>query len=325
MTVTRIAASLWCAACAVAFCAPATAQANFPERAIRYVIPFGPGGIADIHARILADGMSKRLGKSVIVENKAGGFGVIAAREAMNSPADGYTITLFSNGTASSVPLSKSLPFDPVKDFAPVANVVYFDFLLVVGASSPYRTMKDFITDARQSPGKLNIGTAARGTSSNLVAELLKQATGTDFRVLTYRNASERNVALLRGDVSLLIDTYTVFKPQLDSKEFRALATTAPKRVPWVPDVPTAIESGLTGFEVTSWNGVFVRANTPPDIVNRLNGSINDVIGDPAVVVQLRSLGLEAGAGTAEALGQRLKDDIAKWSQVITAAKIEPK
>jgi tripartite-type tricarboxylate transporter receptor subunit TctC len=132
-------------------------------------------------------------------------------------------------------------------------------------------------------------------------------------------------VALLRGDVSMLIDTYTVFKPQLDSKEFRALATTAPKRVPWVPDVPTAIESDLTGFEVTSWNGVFVRANTPPDIVNRLNGSINDVIGDPAVVAQLRSLGLEAGAGTAEALGQRLKDDIAKWAQVIKAAKIEPK
>lgn len=314
-----------CGIVAIAVAAVAHAQQAFPERAIRYVIPFGPGGIADVHARILADGLSKRLGKPVIVENKAGGFGIAAARDVLSSPPDGHTLTLLSNGTASSVSLTRSLGFDPVTDFAPVANVVYFDFLLAVSANSPYRTLADFIAEARRSPGQLNVGAAAAGSSANLVAELLKQAAGIDFKILPYRNASERSIALLRGDVAMLFDTYTVFRPQLASKEFRVLATTTAKRTPWVPDVPTAIESGLKDFEVTSWNGVFAHAKTPPEIVSRLNREINEVIGNPDVVAQMRELGLEAGAGTAEALHQRLKDDIAKWAKVIEAAKIEVK
>lgn len=302
----------------------ANAQSNFPERTIRYVIPFGPGGIADIHARILADGLSRRLGKAVIVENKPGGFGIVAARDTLNSAPDGHTITLFSNGTSSSVSLAKNLTFDPLNDFAPVSNVVYFDFLLAVGSGSPYKTLGDFIADARQSPGKLNVGTAAHGSSSYLVAELLKQATSTDFRILTYRNASERTVALLRGDVTVLIDTYTVLKSGLDEKNFRAVATTTARRTPWLPDVPTAIESGLKDFEVTSWNGVFTHARTPPDIVNRLNREINAVIGDPDVVSKFRNLGLEASAGTPQALHDRFRNDIAKWARVIGAANIAP-
>ena len=302
----------------------AQAQASFPERPIRYIIPFGPGGIADIHARILADGLSKRFGKAVIVENKAGGFGIAAARDALNSAPDGHTMTLFSNGTASSVSLAKNLTFDPLNDFAAVSNVVYFDFILAVGAGSPYKSLADFIADARQSPGKLNVGTAAHGSSAYLVAELLKQATATDFRILTYRNASERAVALLRGDVAMLFDTYTVFKPQRENKDFRALATTAATRTPWLPDVPTAIESGLKDFEVTSWNGVFAHFRTPPDIVGRLNREINAVIGNPDVVGKMREMGLEASAGTPEALRDRFKSDIAKWARVIEAAKIAP-
>lgn len=321
----RMAVAALCAASVVALGAGADAQPGYPERAIRYVIPFGPGGIADVHARILADGLSKRLGKPVIVENKAGGFGIAAARDVLNSPPDGHTLALLSNGTASSVSLTRNLGFDPVMDFAPIANVVYFDFLLAVSANAPYKSLADFIAEARRSPGKLNVGTAAHGSSANLVAELFKQATGTDFRILTYRNASERTIALLRGDVAMLFDTYTVFQPQIASKEFRALASTAAKRTPWMPDVPTAIESGLKDFEVTSWNGIFVHAKTPPEIVNRLNREINAVIGNPDVVAQMRAVGLEAGAGTAEALHKRLKDDIAKWASVIQKAKIEVK
>ncbi len=302
----------------------AKAQPGFPERPIRLVIPFGPGGIADVHSRILADGLSKRLGKPVLVENKAGGFGIAAARDVLNSPPDGHTLTLLSNGTASSVSLAKNLTFDPVNDFAPIANVVYFDFLMVVSANSPYKSLAEFIADARNSPGKLNVGTAAHGSSANLVAELLKQATATDFRILTYRNASERTIALLRGDVVMLFDTYTVFKPQLDSNEFRAIATTTAKRTPWFPNVPTAIESGLKDFEVTSWNGIFAHAKTPRAIINRLNREINEVIANPESVSRMRTLGLEAGAGTAEALHDRLKNDVEKWAKVIKAAKIVP-
>jgi tripartite-type tricarboxylate transporter receptor subunit TctC len=324
MIAVRAAVALLCAVSSSAFLVTANAQSNFPERAIRYVIPFGPGGIADIHARLLADGLSKRLGKPVIVENKAGGFGMAAARDTLNSAPDGHTLTLLSNGTASSVSLAKNLTFDPVNDFAPVANVVYFDFLLAVNANSPYRSLADFIADARRSPGKLNVGTAAHGSSAYLVAELLKQATGTDFRILTYRNASERAVALLRGDVAVLFDTYTVFKPQLDNNEFRALATTTAKRTPWLPNVPTAIESGLKDFEVTSWNGVFVHARTPTDIVSRLNREINEVIANPDVSSRMRELGMDAVAGSPEALHSRLKNDIARWAKVIEIAKIAP-
>lgn len=312
------------AGCGMMLPGASKAQSSFPERPIRIVIPFGPGGIADVHTRILADGLSKRFGKSVFVDNKAGGHGIAAARDALNSPPDGHTLTLFSNGTASSVSLAKNLTFDPVHDFAPISNVVYFDFLLVVGANSPYKTLADFIADARNSPGKLNVGTAAHGSSANLVAELLKQTTGTDFKILTYRNAAERTVALLRGDVAMLFDTYTVFKPQLDSNEFRALATTTRARTPWSPNVPTAIESGLKDFEVTSWNGIFAHAKTPPGIVQRLNREINDVIASPEVVSRMRPLGLKAGAGTPEALHERLKNDVEKWAKVIKAAKIEP-
>ncbi len=318
------AAALGLVAALAADATPAQSQ-SFPDRPIRYVIPFGAGGIADIHARITADGLSKVLGKPVIVENKAGGFGIVAARDTLNNPPDGHTLTLFSNGTASSVSLAKNLQFDPVKDFAPVANVVYFDFLLGVKADSPFKTLPDFIEAARKEPGKYNVGTAAHGSSAYLVAELLKQATGIDFKVLTYRQASERTVALLRGDVSMLIDTYTVFQSHLQNKEFRALVTTTAKRTPWLPDVPTAMESGLKDFEVTSWNGIFVRAKTPPEIVKQLNVAINKVIGDPEVVKKMRDLGLEASAGTPQALEERLKTDIVKWERVIKAAKIEPR
>jgi tripartite-type tricarboxylate transporter receptor subunit TctC len=318
----RAAIALSCTVLTFASLTVANAQANFPERAIRYVIPFGPGGIADVHARIVADGLSRRLGKPVVVENKAGGFGIAAARDTLNSAPDGHTLTLFSNGTATSVSLAKNLTFDPVNDFAPVANVVFFDFLLVVGANSPYKSLVEFIADARGSPGKLNVGTAAHGSSAYLVAELLKQATAIDIRILTYRNASERAVALLRGDVAMLIDTYTVFKPQFDNNEFRSLATTTARRTPWFPNVPTAIESGLKDFEVTSWNGIFAHAKTPPDIVSRLNREINEVIRSPEVVGRLRGLGMQAAAGTPEALHIRLKSDIAKWAKVIETAGI---
>src|SRR5262245_3700273 len=166
MIAVRVAVAALCAASAIAPGASAHAQPGFPERPIRYVIPFGPGGIADVHARLLADGLSKRFGKPVIVENKAGGFGIAAARDTLNSPPDGHTLTLFSNGTASSVSLAKDLTFDPVNDFAPISNVVYFDFLMVVAASSPYKSLAEFVADARNSPGKLHVGTAAHGSSA---------------------------------------------------------------------------------------------------------------------------------------------------------------
>jgi tripartite-type tricarboxylate transporter receptor subunit TctC len=231
---------------------------------------------------------------------------------------------MLSNGTAASVSLTKNF-FDPVNDFAPVSTIAYFDFLLAVNAASAYKSPADIIAAARAQRGGLNVGSAAHGTTGNLVAELFKQTTGAELTVVTYRNAADRTTALLRNDVAVLFDTYLVFKNQLDSGQFRAVASTTAKRSSWLPDVPTAIETGLKDFEVTSWNAIFVHANTPPAIVARLNKEIAAVMADPAVIARLRNLGLEAGASTPEELGARIKSDIAKWAKVIKASGIETK
>lgn len=302
----------------------AQAQPTYPERPIRLVIPLGAGGIGDVASRVLADGLSKRLGQSVVVENRPGGAGIPAAREVLNAAPDGHTLAMLSNGTAASVSLVKNF-FDPISDFAPVSTIAYFDFLLAVNAASTYKSPADIIAAARAQRGGLNAGSAAHGTTGNLVAELFKQSTGADLTIVTYRNAAERTTALLRNDVAIIFDTYLVFKPQLDDGQIRAIASTTAKRSSWLPNVPTAIETGLKDFEVTSWNGIFVHARTPPAIVARLNREITDVLGDAAVIARLRSLGLEAGASTPEQLGAQVKSDIAKWAKVIKSAGIATK
>jgi tripartite-type tricarboxylate transporter receptor subunit TctC len=259
-----------------------------------------------------------------VVENKPGGAGIPAAREVINAAADGHTLAMLSNGTAASVTLAKNF-YDPLKEFAPVSNLAYFDFLLAVNAASPYKTPADIVDASRAKRGTLNGGSAAHGTTGNLVAELFRQTTAADLTIVTYRNAADRTVALLRNDVAVLFDTYTVFKPQLDSGQFRAIASTTTRRTPWLPGVPTAMETGLKDFEVTSWNAIFVRSGTPPAAIARLNKEIAAVLGDPAVVARLRGVGLEAGPSTPEQLGARLKADIAKWAKVIKAAKIGAK
>ena len=303
---------------------PAQAQPAYPERPLRLVIPLGAGGIGDVAARVLAEGLSKRLGQSVIVENRPGGAGIPAAREVLNAAPDGHTLAMLSNGSAASVSLVKNF-FDPINDFAPVSTIAYFDFLLAVNAASAYKSPADIIAAARAQRGGLNGGSAAHGTTGNLVAELFKQSTGADLTIVTYRNAADRTVGLLRNDVAVLFDTYLVFKPQLDSGEFRAIASTTSKRSSWLPQVPTAMETGLKDFEVTSWNAIFVHASTPPAIIARLNREITAVLGDAAVIGRLRGLGLEAGASTPEQLGARFKSDIVKWAKVIKAAGIVTK
>jgi tripartite-type tricarboxylate transporter receptor subunit TctC len=303
---------------------PAQTQPAYPERPLRLVIPLGAGGVGDVASRVVAERLSKRLGQSVVVENRPGGAGIPAAREVLNAAPDGHTLAMLSNGTAASVSLVKNF-FDPLKEFAPVSTIAHFDFLLAVNAASPYKSPDDIISAARAQRGGLNGGSAAHGTTGNLVAELFKQTTKADLTILTYRNAADRMTALLRNDVAVLFDTYLVFKPQLETGQFRAIASTTAKRSSWLPDVPTASETGLRDFEVTSWNGIFVRADTPPAIVARLNREIAAVLGDDAVVTRLRGLGLEAAPSTPEGLSARLKSDITKWAKVINAAGGAPK
>ena len=301
----------------------ASAQADYPTRPIRLVIPFGAGGIADVHSRITAAELSKRLGQQVVVENQPAGLGIPAARAVLQAPADGHTLALFANGTATAVSLVKDLGFDPTKDFVPVANLIYFEFVVGVNANSNYRTVADIVAAAKANPGKLNIGTTARGSSSNLAAELLRLTAGINVTVVPYRNPSDLPIALMRQDVDAVLDTYALLKSSVESGAARLVASTGASRSAVFPDLPTVAESGLAGFDVTSWNAVFARADTPGPIVEKLNREIRAIQADPEIKQRLLQLGLQAYSGPPEELGNRLKSDIAKWAKVIDQAGIE--
>jgi tripartite-type tricarboxylate transporter receptor subunit TctC len=302
--------------------ARAWAQPTYPSRPIRLIIPFGAGGIADITSRLVAEKLGDRLGQRIVIENQPGAGGVTAARSVLSSTADGYTLALLTNGTAISVPLFKSLPFDPLSDFVPVSSFAFFDFIFAVNAASEYRTLQDVVATARAKPGSLNVGTINVGSSQNLSAELFKFAAGVDVAIVPYRSTPEVLVGLLRNDVNVVIDSYASLRAALTDKQVRAIATSGPSRTAGLADVPTVKEAGISDFEVTSWNGLFAPAKTPPEIVAALNAGLQEVLAAPDLKQRFLELGIEAKASAPDELSARLRADIEKWSGVISRAGI---
>ncbi len=300
----------------------ASAQTKYPDRPIRIIVPFGPGGLADVTARVVGEKMSSLLGQQVVIVNQPGAGGVAAARAALSSPADGYTLALFTNGTAISVPLVKELGYDPLTQFVPVSSLGFFDFLMLTSAEHPYRSLGDLLTAAKARPGALNIGTINVGSSQNLSATLFRNMAGIDLAIVPFRTTPDAMTALLRKDVDLVIDGYVAAKSLLLDGKLRALATSGPVRFTGLKDVPTVAESGVAGFDVTSWNAVFAPVGTPPDVVRTLNDAILSALSDPGVRQRLLDLGIEPKGGAPEAIGQRLQQDIARWGEVIRRAGI---
>jgi tripartite-type tricarboxylate transporter receptor subunit TctC len=298
------------------------AQQGYPSRPVRFVLPFAAGGVADITSRLAAERLGSKLGQQFVIENTPGPGGIAAARAVLTAVPDGYTLGLVTNGTAISVALYNSLPFDPVKDFAMISNLGSFELVFATNVGSPYRTLPDFIKAAKDRPGKLNIGTIAVGSTQNLAAELFKSMAGLNLTIVPYRATPDVLVGLLRNDIHLMIDFYTAMKGSLSDKKIRAVATSGLKRTAYLPDVPTASEAGVPGYEATSWNGVFARQGTSQDIINLLNRSMREVLEVPEVKARYLELGVEASASSPEELMQRLKADIAKWGKVIEQAKI---
>jgi tripartite-type tricarboxylate transporter receptor subunit TctC len=301
----------------------ASAEASYPDKAVRIVVPFAAGGVADITARIVAEKLGDRLGQRFYVENQAGAGGIAAARTVISSPPDGYTLALLSNGTAVSVSLFKKLPFDPVKDFEPISSLGFFDFIFSTAAGSEFKTLADFIAAAKAKPGALNVGTINIGSTQNLSAELFKTAADIDFTIVPYRATPEIQVSLLQGDIALMIDSYSSIKGNLADNKFRALASSGSVRSESTPDVATVRESGVANYDVVSWNALFAPAGTPPEIVNKLNGALRDILGDTDVKKRLIELGIEARASTPQEISARLKSDIDKWQKVIEKAGIQ--
>ena len=302
---------------------PTVAQAqNYPNRPVRVVVPFGAGGVADVTTRIAVDKLGEKLGQRFVVENQPGAGGINAARSVLGSATDGYTLFLASNGTAVSVALFKSLPFDPVKDFAAVSLLGSFDLVLATSAAGPFRTLQDFVKAAREQPGKLNVGTINVGSTQNLGAELFKTAADVDFQIVPYRNSPEALVALLRNDVQMVIDFHAALKSQLTDQKIRALATSGTARSQSLPDVPTVQEAGVRGYDVTSWNGLAGPGATPKEVIATLNKAVREVLADADLKKRYLELGIEAKASSPEEMKTRLQAEIGKWAKVIERANI---
>ncbi len=311
------------ALCALAASPRQAYAANYPDRPVRIVLPFSAGGVADITARIVAEKLGAKLGQRFYIENQPGAGGIAAARTVISSAPDGYTLALLSNGTAVSVSLFKKLPFDPLKDFEPISSLGFFDFIFATGGASEFKTLGDFIAAAKTKPGALNVGTINIGSTQNLSAELFKTLADIDFTIVPYRGTPEIEVALLQGNLALMIDSYSAMKGNLADKKFRALASSGAVRSENTPDIATVQEGGVANYDVVSWNALFAPAGTPPEIVKTLNAALRDILSDADVKQRLLELGIEAKAGTPQELSARLKSDIDKWQKVIDKAGIQ--
>ena len=301
------------------------AQAKWPDKPVRIILPFGAGGVADVTARIMADKLSDKLGQRFVIENMPGPGGIAAARAVIQSPPDGYTMALVTNGTAISVAAFNKLPFDPVKDLQIVSMVGTFDLVFVVNAQSEYKTLGDFIKAAKAAPGKLNIGTIAVGGTQNLGAELFKSLAGLNLQIVPYKNSPDIVVALLRNDVQMLVEFPPAVQGQVNDGKLRILATSSPKRSSLMPNIPTVAEAGVKGYEVISWNGIAVPKGTPQDVIDSMNKAMREALAEPALKASFEKVGVEAHASTPAELADRLKSDITKWDAVMVKAGIPKK
>ncbi|MBC5767989.1 Bug family tripartite tricarboxylate transporter substrate binding protein [Ramlibacter albus] len=305
--------------------AAARAQAPYPSRPVRILVPFGAGGIADLTARAVGDALSKRIEQSVIIDNRPGAGGVVAGEQVARADPDGYTLLLMSNGTAVSANLFKRLPFDAQKDFAPISLIGVFDLAIVVPAQSPIRNIGELFWAAKVKPGKLNIATINVGSTQNLAAELFKSTSGIKVQVVPFNGTPAVITALRSGEVDAAVEILGPVRAQVDAKALRVLATMGEKRNKRLPDVPTVAESGgaLAKFNVTSWNGLAAPAKTPREVVQRLSYELRSALSMPDVREKLAQLDVEARASTPEQLAALLASETKRWGAVIERAGIQ--
>jgi tripartite-type tricarboxylate transporter receptor subunit TctC len=302
----------------------ALAQAAFPSKPLRIVVPNAAGGAADLTARAVGQKLAASLGQSVIIDNRPGAGGVVAGEVVARAEPDGHTLLLVSSGTAVSAALFKSLPFDTLKDFAWVSMLASFDLAIVVAEGGRFRTLADLLAYAKANPGKLNIGTPNVGTTQNLAAELFKAGAGIDAQVVPFNGTPPVITALRGGQLDAALDILGPLMPQIASKALRPLAVLGEKRAPQLPDVPAARESGgpLASFKAASWNGLAVPAKTPHDVVLRLSREVQAAVAQPDVSKRLLELNLVAQGSTPEQLGALMASEVKRWSDVIAHAKI---
>lgn len=301
----------------------ALAQQAWPTRFVRMIVPFTPGGGIDTVGRVVGAKLSEMWGQQIVVENKPGAGGNIASELVARSEPDGYTLYISAGGLAVNQFLFPSVNYDPVADFAPVTLICFFPNIVVVPASSPFRTLGDLLAHARANPGKINFGTPGHGSSPHMSGELFKYLAKVDLTHVPYRGAAPALSDLVAGRLDVSFAVMGSGLPLVQSGQLRALAVTTDKRMASAPDVPTIAESGVPGYDSSSWFAFFAPAKTPAAIVRKVQADTAVVLRDPAVKARLEQIGMVIVGSTPEEMAASLKGDIAKWGPVIKAAGIK--
>ena len=294
----------------------------YPSKPVRVIVPYGPGGIADVTMRMVAQNLSQHFGQQFFIENRPGAGGVVGLQGAKEAAPDGYTLVMVGGGLTIAKALFKSLPYNIETDFTPISTTASYGLVIAAKAGSPYKTIKDVIAAAKTHPGKLNFGTINAGSAQNLSAELFRTLAGIDATIIPFKTTPDLANAVLRGDVDIAVEYYIGFQSPITNDQMTVLATTGRERASNLPNAPTVIESGLPGYEVTSWNGLAVPAGTPADIVATLNRAVEDALNSPEVQKFSSAAGMDARGMAPDDLRNRIKSDVAKWAQVIEKAGI---
>ena len=304
-------------------CSAVLAQ-NYPNRPIKFIIPFPPGGGLDHTARTVQAKLQEALGQPIIIENKAGAGGIVGAEFAKNQPADGYTLFLGNTGTMGLYPaVFQKLPYDALKDFAPAGQLISNTLVAVTNAQVPANTLAEFIAWARRNPGKVSYASGGSGAITHLAGEMLKSQAGIDMLHVPYKGSAPAVTDLIGGQVHLLIDVAAVSQQHVKSGKLKALAVTSAKRNAAFPELPTFDEAGLPGYEAIGWQGILVPAGTPKEVVNKLADAIQKVMADAGVREKFLAVGSEAAPSGPDAFGAFIRAEIEKWTRIAKAANVK--
>ncbi len=316
----------WLLACSlVAFAAPALAQTPaFPDRSIRLVVGFPPGGATDVIARVLAQGLTAELGQTVLVENKGGASGIIASEMVVKSPADGYTLLFAPSSHATLPALYPTLSFDPIKDFTPIATVARTPYILVVYPGLEVKTVAELLALARAKPNSLAYASTGMGTAQHLAGEVLQRTAKVEILHVPYKGSGAVRADLLAGRIQTMFDNVAVMLPYVQRGEMRGLAVTGPKRSALVPELPTLRELGLEAAEIEGWFIVLGPAGVPDAVAQKLNAAVNKVLAAPAMAERLATMGAEPLIGPPQDVVTLVNGDRDRWGKVIRDGNIKP-
>jgi len=301
-----------------------SALAEWPTKSIRLVVPFAPGGVTDTSGRLIADALAKRLGQTVFVENKAGASGNIGTHDVAAAAPDGYTLVLAFDGTMVINPhVFAKVPFDTVKDFAPVGKIGDAVLILVAHPAFPQKTLKDIIETSKKEPKGISYGTSGIGGTPHIAGELLNLRTGSKLVHIPYKGGGQAMADALGGNIPLVYTAVAGAATHVKAGKLHAVAVSSLRRAPSMPDVPTFIEAGVPDFEASSWVGILAPAKTPRPIIDRLNKELAAVLTSPEVIAKLETLGITATPGTPEQFGEQMRRDLEKYGKVVKAAGIK--